>query len=136
MDKALASGAGDCGFESHRGRFFIFVFHLFLVPPISFHMGPSSRPNAASSLDLAAYALLPRALWTLGHLRASFKPSAPTIRTTAAATFHGPSLRLFRCRRRVRNRDVPTTLALLTTGALKWCPHKVLLISAPDNMSR
>jgi hypothetical protein len=25
MDKALASGAGDCGFESHRGRpFFIF----------------------------------------------------------------------------------------------------------------
>jgi hypothetical protein len=21
MDKALASGAGDCGFESHRGRF-------------------------------------------------------------------------------------------------------------------
>ena len=24
MDKASASGAGDCGFESHQGRFFFF----------------------------------------------------------------------------------------------------------------
>ncbi|KAJ0043635.1 hypothetical protein Pint_18140 [Pistacia integerrima] len=23
MDKALASGAGDCGFESHRDRFYV-----------------------------------------------------------------------------------------------------------------
>lgn len=26
MDKALASGAGDCGFESHRDRFFVEIF--------------------------------------------------------------------------------------------------------------
>nr|TKW08446.1 hypothetical protein SEVIR_6G028200v2 [Setaria viridis] len=135
MDKALASGAGDCGFESHRGRFFIFVFHLFLVPRFLSTWAPLLGPTQHHH-SILLQALLPRALLTLGHLRASFKPSAPTIRTTAAATFHGPSLRLFRCRRRVRNRDVPTTLALLTTGALKWCPHKVLLISAPDNMSR
>ena len=32
MDKALASGAGDCGFESHRDREFMFNFcHLFCV---------------------------------------------------------------------------------------------------------
>lgn len=29
MDKALASGAGDCGFESHRDRFIYFAFLLF-----------------------------------------------------------------------------------------------------------
>ena len=26
MDKASASGAGDCGFESHQGRYFFFFF--------------------------------------------------------------------------------------------------------------
>jgi hypothetical protein len=30
MDKALASGAGDCGFESHRGRLFDTAFFGFL----------------------------------------------------------------------------------------------------------
>ena len=32
MDKAPAYGAGDCGFESHRGlfsRFFLFIFFWF-----------------------------------------------------------------------------------------------------------
>ncbi len=28
MDKASASGAGDCGFESHQGRFFLFSIHF------------------------------------------------------------------------------------------------------------
>ena len=29
MDKASASGAGDCGFESHQGRFFNFTINFF-----------------------------------------------------------------------------------------------------------
>ena len=29
MDKASASGAGDCGFESHQGRFFFFSYNFF-----------------------------------------------------------------------------------------------------------
>ena len=29
MDKAPASGAGDCGFESHRGRIFLHLLFTF-----------------------------------------------------------------------------------------------------------
>ena len=36
MDKASASGAGDCGFESHQGRVFI-TFPVFFFPSFT-HM--------------------------------------------------------------------------------------------------
>ena len=38
MDKASASGAGDCGFESHQGRFFFSSFFSFSVTVIVSHV--------------------------------------------------------------------------------------------------
>ena len=31
MDKASASGAGDCGFESHQGRIFLLNFCIIII---------------------------------------------------------------------------------------------------------
>jgi hypothetical protein len=43
MDKALASGAGDCGFESHRGR-------CFFLSCIYFFLGGKEEDNSSANL--------------------------------------------------------------------------------------
>ena len=62
MDKALASGAGDCGFESHRDRFYkYFFFKLFIYRNklnTSFQMSKETEGISATLSNLYFFFLL------------------------------------------------------------------------------
>ena len=80
MDKALASGAGDCGFESHRDRPFIFNFcHLFCVSNREDSKVETEKPKKQKVLLRVGFEPTPFRTRTLIWRLRPTRPSQPLV---------------------------------------------------------